>query len=209
MNLINPPTWHKYISHLTLIPGIPNNSLKNDKLSSDWQLCKGNCLIDARGQRSEWTEWLEVMERKQNRISNNLWFQLRSAEEHLWKEPPTLKQFVYIVSVQAAAILLGTHYEQRGPLTVDSYKERSLKTDASLISSQMFQACYGSSIHSEEYWYIHMLKKKCILNLFLISYIFLDTFLLPRSTQNKLNEASNILLQHHFSYTFENPIFIV
>lgn len=33
-------------------------------------------------------------------------------------------------------------------------------------------------------------KKKSILNLFLISYIFLDTFLLPRSTQNKLNEAS-------------------
>lgn len=161
------------------------------------------------------TEWLEVMERKQNRISNNLWLQPRSAEEHLWTEPPTLKQFVYIVSVHAAAILLGTHYEQSGPLTVDSYKERSLKTDAFFISSQMFQACYGSSIHSEEYWYIYMLKKNNN-NLFLISYIFLDTFLLPRRTQNKLNEASvdkeildNILLQHHFSYTFENPIFIV
>jgi len=35
---------------------------KKEKISSEWQLCERKCLVDVRG---EWTDWLEMVERQQ------------------------------------------------------------------------------------------------------------------------------------------------
>lgn len=49
-------------------------SLKKTKISSEKQLCSRKCLIDVRGQRSEYADRLET---KETTKSNNHWFQQR------------------------------------------------------------------------------------------------------------------------------------
>lgn len=122
---------------------------QNEKISSEQHLCAAKCLVDVRGQRSEWAGWPE----KGNSNSNSHWLQPRSAKQHLWThntfnleaDRNTLNQFIFVkkgfctdMNVIIGWIYLGLIYCDINPFQ-SSVEDQNLifKVDAKLCETSL------------------------------------------------------------------------
>lgn len=84
-----------FLGHNHLL-GLQRMAPKTRKYPASSSECGGKCPVDARGQRSEWADWLETKARQQQ--TNTHWLQPRSTGWGLWMHNTGNLEAVYTLT---------------------------------------------------------------------------------------------------------------